>query len=706
MCAWWSSLFAGKASALSAIDDVRRLRADYTQLGDDELREVGRRATALTEVVAATAVMAFRVLGLQMFDVQLEGALSLADETIVEMQTGEGKTLVAVPAAAWYARSRGGVHVLTANDYLARRDAEWMGEIYRWLGMTVASVHQHSTREARQAAYRCDVTYATANEVGFDYLRDQLALYPHEQVLRPFSAAIIDEADSMLIDDARIPLVIAGGTAEPSSAAVRADGVVRHLRPHRDYTLETPGRNVQLTPQGVQHVEKSLSCANLFDAEHFALLTAVQDALHAHTLLRRDVDYLVKNDQVLSIDESKGRIVRERRWPANLQTAIEIKEGVRRRRQGRILGSITVENLVNLYPAVAGMTGTAETQADEFLEFYGLEVIAIPTNRPVIRVDRPDRAFGTSGEKETAVVEEVKHVRENGRPVLVGTSSVEESERLSRALSRLPHQVLNARNEEAEAAMVARAGARGVVTISTNMAGRGVDIKLGPGVADLGGLHVVGTNRHESRRIDNQLRGRSGRQGDPGSSQFFVSHEDRLMVKYSGEDRTLALSCDEMQRLAEGRSFDLRMFLRKYESVIEGQRLQVLKRRQRVLTGEQPCATELERLVTLTTIDDLWSDYLSASGELRAGTIWISLGGSDPFGDYLPRAHAMFEEFSRLIDDEVPIRLERTERLGLDPRQRGATWTYLTTDEPFGTMSERFVRGFVKMIGRKLGAQS
>ena len=697
---WWRS---ERKAAESQLQEVIRWREEYTRLDDRALDEAGKHVTTLPEVVAVTAVVAFRVLGQQMFDVQLEGALALANGRIVEMQTGEGKTLAAVPCAVWHARSGLGVHVLTANDYLAQRDAAWMGRIYDRLGLSVASIHREMTADVRRAAYGRDITYATANEVGFDYLRDHLALEPHEQVLRPFAAAIIDEADSILIDEARTPLVIAGGTAQPSAYAMRVDPVVRRLLPHVHFRFEQSGRNVQLTPDGVGVVEQSLGCGNLFDAENLSLMTAVQEALHAHALLTRDVDYLVQDDAVLSVDESKGRIVRDRRWPGNLQTAIEIKEGVSRHRQGRILGSITVENLVNLYPRVCGMTGTAATQAGDFTEFYGLDVEVIPTNRPVIRIDEADLVFATKAEKEAAVVDDIRRVHATGRPVLVGTASVEESERLSRQLVNLPHQVLNARHEEAEAAIVERAGAQGAVTISTNMAGRGVDIRLGPGVASLGGLHVIGTNRHDSRRIDNQLRGRAGRQGDPGSSRFFVSREDPLVMKYGDDDPELQSPGDALQRIAEGQSFEVRRFLRKYESLVEGQRLEIIEDRQNILTGAASSASELERVVTLTTIDDLWSDYLAAAGELRAGTIWFSLAGSDPFRNYVGRVHEMFQEFRRTIEEEVRDRLASAAASGIDPRRRGATWTYLTTDEPFGSMTERAMRGLVRMFRRGTG---
>ena len=364
---WWRSLFTTRAaSAPREMDEVRTFRDGFEHLDDESLKRAARNATRLPEIVALTAGVASRVLGLQMFDVQLEGALALAHGRIVEMQTGEGKTLAAVPAVAWYARSGNGVHVLTANDYLARRDAEWMRETYRWLGLSVASVSQDMTVEARRTAYRCDVTYASANELGFDYLRDGLALHPGEQVLRPFAVAVIDEADSILLDEARIPLVIAGGTIEPSAIASDADRVVRQLTPHVHFTSDQMARNVALTPAGVAAVELLLPCSNLYDAGHLGVMTAVQDALHAHTLLHRDVDYLVQDSSVVSIDELKGRVVRDRRWPAGLQTALELKERVTRHRQGRVLGSITMENLIALYPAVCGMLRRERRQRQDW----------------------------------------------------------------------------------------------------------------------------------------------------------------------------------------------------------------------------------------------------------------------------------------------------------------------------------------------------
>ncbi len=687
------SLFPDSKSELE-IGSINHRRAELAALSDDELKATGRRATSLVEVIAVTAVVAARVLGLEMFDVQLQGALAMAKGHIAEMQTGEGKTLAAVPAVVWLAREGRGVHVMTVNDYLARRDSQWMRGIYEFLGLSVGCIQQGMPAEQRRAAYACDITYATASEIGFDLLRDGLAMHPDEQVHRPFAAALIDEADSILIDEARIPLVIAGGSAPGESLAVRVDRLTQFFRRVKHYTLDEYGRNIALTDAGIEAIETSFGCANLFEAENLPLLTAVQDSIHAHALLRRDVDYLVKDGIIESVDEFKGRIAQDRRWPAGLHTAIEAKEGVALKSQGRILGSITLQNLIALYPQVCGMTGTAATQAAEFRAVYGLEVEVIPPNRPVIRVDHPDVIFRTKREKEQAMIDEIRSVHATGRPIVVGTRSVEESEGLSARIRDIVHLVLNARHEEHEAWMIARAGERGAVTISTNMAGRGTDIKLGEGVAELGGLHIIGTNRHESRRIDNQLRGRAGRQGDPGSSRFFVSLEDDLFQKFLGETDRLQRDPESMQRTVEGQNMDIRRFLRKYEGVVEGQRQAIQQRRQAILTE----TSGLERQVSLQTIDDLWSDYLADITDLREGVQWISWGGRDPLHEYLTAVDTLFQELEALIDEEIPKRLAEAEAGGQGPTERGATWTYLTTDQPFGTATERILRGIVRKV--------
>jgi preprotein translocase subunit SecA len=692
----------------STVERINAKRSELARLDDEQLRRAAAQANDLLGFMAITATVASRILRQDMFDVQLRGALALARGSIAEMQTGEGKTLAAVPAIAWLARGRKGVHVMTVNDYLARRDAGWMGDIYRFLGFSVGYVQQGMTPAERTAAYGCDITYATANEIGFDLLRDRLALHLDRQVHRPFAAAVIDEADSILIDEARIPLVIAGGDTEDAAIAYVADRVVRQFEASVHYTVDVGEHNAALTDAGIRTVEESFACGNLFDDRNLRLHTAVQDALHARALLRRDVDYLVKDGAIEMVDEFKGRIAINRRWPAGLHTAIEAKEGVSAKSQGMILGSTTIQDLVALYPFVCGMTGTAMTQEREFLHIYDLTVKAIPTNRPVIRVDHPDVSFETRAEKEHAVIEEIRRAHATGQPILVGTASVQESERISGMLDDVPHRVLNARNDEVEAAIVAGAGQRGAVTISTNMAGRGTDIQLGEGVAALGGLYVIGTNRHESRRIDNQLRGRGGRQGDPGCSRFFVSLEDPLIVKYGELNPTYRKDPAAIQGLVEGQHLDQRLFLQSYDSPVEGQRHKIQSHRQEVLEGRLRCGSELERLITLRTIDDLWADYLARLEDFRAGIPWqsyatspaflLSLDRRTPLTTFLRQIDEWFPELEAAIPEEIARRLaQATEDDLVSLGDRGAVWTYLTTDEPFGSWTKRVFDGVARM---------
>ena len=679
---------------------------------DDELRAVSARTRDPVEFMAAAAAAASRILGQEMYDVQLRGALALARGSIAEMQTGEGKTLAAVPAIAWLARQHNGVHVMTVNDYLARRDAAWMGDVYRLLGLSVGYVQQGMTPLERRAAYRCDITYATANEIGFDVLRDRLALHLDRQVHRPFFAAVIDEVDSILIDEARIPLVIAGGDTGASALAYVADQVVRRMQIQVHYTVDVGGHNAALTDSGIGAVESAFGCGNLFEEQNLRLHTAVQDALEAHALLHRDVDYLVKGGAIEMVDEFKGRVALNRRWPASLHSAVEAKEGVAAKPQGMVLGSTTIQHLIALYPRVCGMTGTAATQAIEFQTMYGLPVETIPTNRPVIRIDHPDRLFPTKAEKEKAVAAEIRRVHPTGQPVLVGTASVEESERLSRMLPDVPHRVLNARNDEAEAAIVAQAGQPGAVTISTNMAGRGTDIRLGEGVPALGGLYVIGTNRHESRRIDNQLRGRAGRQGDPGCSRFFISLEDPLMVKYADLDPRYRDDPESIQRLVEGQHLDQREFLHRYDLPVEGQRHKIHTYRQSLLDGTIACRSGLEQQISLRVIDDLWADYLARLEDFRSGIPWQSFASMpgfffgtdwrDPHFTFLRQIDEWFPELEAGIPEEIARRLAEAEAGGgAKLTDRGAVWTYLTTDQPFGKWTERILKGIrKKVLGR------
>ena len=665
---------------------IRAMRAKFARLSDTELRTAASQTEDLPGWIALAATAAFRVLGQEMYDVQVRGALALARGSIAEMQTGEGKTLAAVPAISWFAREHRGVHVMTVNDYLARRDAAWMGDIYRLLGLSVAHVQQGMTPAERRAAYAADITYGTQNEIGFDFLRDGIALRPEEQVHREFHAAVIDEVDSILIDEARVPLVIAGGESGDRGLAYVADQVLRGLRLGAHFTVDAGGHNAALTDAGIQAVETALGCGSLFDDRNLPVHAAIDEALHAHALLHRDVDYIVKNGVIEMVDEFKGRIALDRRWPAGLHTAIEAKEGVAAKSQGMILGQITLQHLVALYPVVCGMTGTASTQSVEFLRVYGLEVETIPTNRPMIRVDLPDVVFATKAGKEEAVVAEVRRAHATGQPVLVGTGSVADSERLSALLADVPHEVLNARQDEHEAAIVARAGQRGAVTVSTNMAGHGTDICLGEGIVELGGLYVIGTNKHESRRIDNQVRGRAGRQGDPGCSCFFVSLEDNLMVRYAELDARYRDDPDTLQRLVEGQSLDTRFFLHSYEVPFEGQRNKVHERRQEILQSELP---EREKRITLRTIDEVWAEHLARTSDYRAGVHWVAFGGRDPHREYLLKIDEWFREMEVFLEDEIARRVESTDAEVAD---RGAVWTYLTTDQPFGRGKRELAR--------------
>jgi preprotein translocase subunit SecA len=686
------------------------------------------------ETFALAAVIAARVLGLQMFDVQILGALAMHRGQIAEMQTGEGKTLAAVPAAIWYARQGRGVHVLTANDYLARRDAAWMRGIYDWFGLSVGHISQDMPAADRRAAYRCDLTYATANEVGFDYLRDGLARRTDELVQREFAFAVIDEADSILLDEARIPLVIAGGVAEDAALAYRVDSIVAGMQPYIHYSLDEFARNVQLTDTGIERVEASLGCGSLFDEPNLRILTAAQDALHAHALLRRDVDYVVKKGSIELVDEFKGRIAQNRRWPAGLHSAVEAKERVRLKTQGRILGSITVQSLAGMYDRICGMTGTAATQAEEFWKVYKLPVKAIPTNRPVIRQDLPDVVYADKETRNEALAEEIRRVHETGRPMLVGTASVEESEALSRRLQMagIAHAVLNARNDEAEAAIIAQAGALGAVTVSTNMAGRGTDILLGGNppndrdkVVELGGLYVIGTTRHEARRIDNQLRGRAGRQGDPGTSRFFISLDDDLLVRFGIRENP---DIDSVQRTVEGQNLEIRQTLWKYECTVEDHRREVYNLRRDILlspgwtlrsvlpeeqygeliqaAGEDALETA-GRQLALAIVDDLWADYLANVAELRGGLHWASWTGADPLHKFLTGEWEIYDDFHECLKEEIAgafrtaaIRNGAIHFREAERTERGATWTYVTTDQPFGTLAERIKKGIQRRLSK------
>ncbi|HEY7174418.1 MAG TPA: accessory Sec system translocase SecA2, partial [Micromonosporaceae bacterium] len=605
------------ASFEALLPDIEARGAELQDLSDDELTEVARdllpkpsekpgvtedadestdtadaipaapsaplatlTTDQLVEVCALGREAGRRALGERAFDVQLVGAMAMLDGCVAEMATGEGKTLAAAIAAFGYAVRGSRVHIFTANDYLARRDATWMGPVHTRLGLTVAAVGETSTHDERVAAYQCDVTYVSMSEAGFDFLRDQLIIDAADAVMPALSTVLIDEADSILIDEARVPLVLAGtiGETDADSIAAASATVVGTLVPGRDFTVAQDRRNVVLTDRGASVVERAFGGVDLYAEGSLDRLTAVNQALHARALLVRDVDYIVRGGEVALVDEFRGRVAKRRRWPDGLQSAVEAKEGLVATDEGHILGSITVQALVGLYPHVCGMTGTAIGVAEQMREFYRLEVAVIAPNTPCVREDEPDRVYATADEKETALIAEVTDAHTSGRPVLVGTLDVAESERLAARLRAegIECAVLNAKNDAEEAAIIAEAGDAGTVTVSTQMAGRGVDIRLGGSaearrdeVVALGGLYVIGGGRHDSGRVDDQLRGRAGRQGDPGGSVFFVSAEDALLVTnevhvggnadWDGRitDPAAGQAIGHAQRVAEGVSFEI-----------------------------------------------------------------------------------------------------------------------------------------------------
>ena len=537
----------------------------------------------LIDAYALVCEAAKRTLGLQPYDVQIMAAIALHEGFLIEQHTGEGKTLSAVMPAYLNALTGAGVHVLTFNDYLANRDAEWMGPIYRFLGLTVKSVQAGMSMSGKREAYAADITYVTAKEAGFDYLRDTIALCEADTVHRPFHYVIVDEADSLLLDEARVPLVIAGEPGSSERDGIRFAEVARQLKQDVHYDFDEFQRNVYLNEVGAAKAEELLGCGNLYDSHNSHLLSSLNCALHAKLLLKKDVDYIVRDGKIELIDEYTGRVAENRHLPEGLQAALAAKEGLQLKAGGKILGTITLQHFLSLYPKICGMTATAHVSAMEFEAIYALQVVQIQPNRPNIRIDRPHRIYTHKEAKFKALVQEIASVHVTGRPILIGTSSVEESDMLAKKLAALgiPCHVLNAKNDAKEAEIIAKAGEIGAVTVSTNMAGRGVDIRLGGGnptqaeaVAKLGGLYVIGTHVHESMRIDDQLRGRSGRQGDPGASVFFVSLEDELMLRFgidkaippayrdlrqddALEESVLRSKIEHIQRVIMGQNFDI-----------------------------------------------------------------------------------------------------------------------------------------------------
>ena len=560
----------------------------------------------LPDAFAVAREAAYRVIGEKPFYVQVLGALAIHFGNIAEMKTGEGKTLTCVMPAYLNALTEKGVHVVTVNEYLATRDAEWMGQIYRFLGLTVAVNLREMSSKEKKEAYNCDILYSTNNELGFDYLRDNMVVNAEDRVQRPLHFAIIDEVDSVLIDEARTPLIISGGVMKSANLYKDADRFVKTLRENEDYTIDEKTKDITLTDQGTEKGEKYFRIANLYDIEHSALVHHVNQALKANYTMHNDVDYVVQEGKVVIVDQFTGRLMPGRAFSDGLHQAIEAKENVEIEEETKTLATITFQNYFRMYEKLSGMTGTAKTEEEEFRNIYNMYVIEIPTNLPVIRVDAADLIYSTKEEKYKAIIAEIKRRHEKGQPVLVGTIAIETNELLSSMLKKahIKHEILNAKNHAREAEIIAKAGEKGSVTIATNMAGRGTDIKLGEGVKELGGLCVIGTERHESRRIDNQLRGRSGRQGDPGYSQFFVSFEDELMVRFGTDrfksilemagldsernmrSRTITRSVETAQKRVEGNNFDARKHLLQYDDVMGKHREIMYARRNEILDNE------------------------------------------------------------------------------------------------------------------------
>jgi preprotein translocase subunit SecA len=725
-------------------------------MSDDELKSralalrtrarSGENADALlAESFALVKETVRRVLKIEPFDEQIIGAIVLHQGKIAEMQTGEGKTLTAVFAAFLNSLNGKGVHVVTFNDYLARRDAEWMGPVYTFLGLRAGHVQERMSVIDRRKAYNADITYVTAKESGFDFLRDSLCYDPANIVHRAFHYAIIDEADSILIDEARIPLIIAGISGEhgeTTDTALSSEpsmaSLVRGLKKNEDFAFDAYARNIHLTENGLKRVEMMMSSKNLYAPENRLLLARLYFALHAEYLLHRDKDYIVRNGRVELVDDFTGRVADKRRWPDGLQAAVEAKERCDIQQKGVILNSITLRHFLKQYPKISGMTATAQIADEEFREFYGLHVAVIPQHKQCIRIDHPDVIYKTKSAKQAAVINEIVRVHATGRPILVGTQNIQESALIDDLLHKqaLPCEVLNAKRDEFEARIIAQAGKSGAITISTNMAGRGTDIRLGgPDEGDnkrvvaLGGLYVIGTNRYESLRIDNQLKGRAGRQGDPGSSRFIISLEDDLCKKYKlhelipsrvltdGNERIadnpiVRVELNRLQRIIEGQHLEIKNTLCRYSLLIEQQRKILFKKRKDILIGKgildfyrqhssdryetmvaavgEPPLLQVCRNISLAHVDRAWSHYLGEIEEIRECIHLRVYGKQDPLYEYNKCAIELFDALLHNIDRDSINAFNRIAVLDghIDvpedsAKAPSATWTYLVNDNPF-----------------------
>ncbi len=642
-----------------------------------------------TDAYALAREASLRVLGERPFDVQIMGAIALDEGAVAEMKTGEGKTLVCVMPAYFNSLYGQGVHVITVNEYLAKRDAEWMGKIYRFLGVSVGVIYAEMNQSERKNAYKCDITYGTNSEFAFDYLRDNMQYSPGDIVQRGFHYAVVDEADSILIDEARTPLIISGEGGDDSELCRAADSIAQKLRevkkipgtdrypdelldekPDGDYTLDENHKKASLTKDGMAHVEQMLHQMKLikgsmYDTENFMFVHYVIEALCARYVYRKDKDYIVYDGEVLIVDEFTGRVLLGRRYSDGLHEAIEAKEHVQVRRQTRTFASISYQNFFRMYEKLSGMTGTALSQAEELRAIYGLDVIVIPTNRPMIRSDEDDAVFDTETEKWKAVCDEIAEAHGRGQPVLAGTSSVQNSELLSSLLTvrGIRHNVLNAKNNVREAAIIAQAGKKGAVTIATNMAGRGTDIKLGGSpeahegeydeVKEAGGLYVIGTERYESRRIDNQLRGRSGRQGDPGKSKFVISREDDLFKRFPGSRK---ISASSAQAQIERNNFDVRKRLLDFDDVLNDERIMLYDYRRSVLCSDKD---EAVKMPLLSAINGAWADHLESLDSLREGVYLRTYAQKNPVVEFKIDASEMFDEMMESLK-KTENELEKT----------------------------------------------
>jgi preprotein translocase subunit SecA len=738
---------------LELLPDIARRERATAALADGELAAAAARDAADDAALCALGrEAARRGLGERPFDVQLAGTLALLAGQVAEMATGEGKTLSGALAAAGYALRGRSVHVMSVNDYLARRDAEWMRPVYELLGVSVGWISQ-AAPATRRRAYAAQVTYGAVSEFGFDVLRDRLATGVAGLIAGAPDVALIDEADSVLVDEALVPLVLAGA-ADAADAGQEIAEVVRRLRRGRDYQVDEDGRSVALTDEGTGAVEAALGGIDLYTSPHLATLTRVNVALQAEAMLRRDVDYIVRDGKVHLVNASRGRVARLQRWPDGLHAAVEAKEGLAASQSGEILDSITIQSLLRRYPALCGMTGTAVAVGEQLREFYGLEIAVIPPHRPCVRTDEPDRLYATARQKEQALADHAAAVHAAGRPVLIGTLDVAESERIARRLERagLSCVVLNAKNDAQEAAIVAEAGTRGAVTVSTQMAGRGTDIRLGGAAGDqgqiaaLGGLHVIGAGRHGSSRLDRQLRGRAGRQGDPGSSVFFASLRDELITRYVPDAAPPAAPADDgrttdagsvetvahAQRVAEGVSLEIHRNTWRYNKPVEVQRQIVLEQRDRVLRTDaalralarrcpdrfaalaaiasDEVLADAARQITLWHLDRQWADHLGYLADLREGIHLRALGrGLDPLGEFHQEAARAFSGLLAAVEERsvesfqtLPITADGVDLGAAGLKRPTATWTYLVQDNPFGMDLDRALRSVAQAVRRRL----